>query len=403
MSAADADRMLSTRSYPEGYGPEGFENRSGSGRDGPQKLPYVQPVEGIYASNGYEYQAAFSSGDLPAQKQQNNTNSQASHRNFVDSSTFASRTNQNIPVSPPHSNEAIPQMYDTVRATQTGPQVDASLPRSRYLRSPPAYDGSPVSSQGPITPMDNAYGRPLRSPVNFSFYNSVHRTEHYNEAQYPRSVPMEPGFIATTETSSFYLQPPYSALMSDRNSQDRASSQRYPAQLQRNHGVYTGTSARSPDLASPLAPGRQYEGQQQTCSENYGPSSSSTASHEGRSPIGDPRVTGYSDIRHTSNGHEQGRTQSAQMHSMQRAQQFYYGSPEQYRPGDEEMEAARRVYVEGQEQRMDLQQMSQNEDTSPIRERTQYFPEQVDRHGYPSHDRTMPRAEPDAIAGAAYT
>lgn len=51
MSAPDAERLLNSRSYPEGYGPAGFNSgHTTSSRESSTSSPYMQPVEGVYAS-----------------------------------------------------------------------------------------------------------------------------------------------------------------------------------------------------------------------------------------------------------------------------------------------------------------------------------------------------------------
>lgn len=51
MSAPDAERLLNSRSYPEGYGPAGFSSTSlVVNRDPAASSPYMQPVEGVFAS-----------------------------------------------------------------------------------------------------------------------------------------------------------------------------------------------------------------------------------------------------------------------------------------------------------------------------------------------------------------
>lgn len=365
MSAADADRMLSTRSYPEGYGPQGFENRAVSAREGPQNSPYVQPVEGVYASNAHDYQNGYHRG-APAAVQHYLPENHGPPRNYHPGAIYASPEGQGHPHGLAHTDELAPNHYDALRAAQMAHyEASASSARSQYFpRSPLPIVRSPVSSHTPASPLEHAYGRPLRSPSRLGPQGSSHRPIAHDQAQYPRSTPIEPGFISVTESSSSYLQPPYTSYAAERDAQNRSPLPRYASPMGKSERSFTGSAPHTPNDVSPMSryPGQFHNAQQQPYyGSHQGPIDHRSGPHAGlmeRSRSGDRELPAYSDMRHLAQGHGTGRPQyETRPPALQRDQHFYYGSEEHIRHEKEELENAQRAYAEQQE-RAQLEQES---------------------------------------------
>lgn len=392
--------MLSTRSYPEGYGPQGFENRMGMGRDRPQQLPYVQPVEGVYASNGHEYQAAYSPRTAPPENYNYTTGNQEPYRGCHANPVYPAQDSRHVSTPGPHSSEFVPHHYDSVRAAQAA-QYEASASRSEYARSPMSHDRSPVSSHGPVTPLNHVYGRPLRSPAHLGLHVPLHRNDTLNEAQYPRSIPIEPGFIPITESSSSYLQPHHSSLTGDRDSQNRSPLPRYPSPLlQKGDSSQAIFASQTPIAVSPGSrfPIHQYDSQQQVRYNPHGGPSGINGPIGGfveHSRPGNLKSPGYSDVRHFSQDRQVFPVAQSdrRLPVMTRDQQYYYGSEEHIRHEKEELEIAKRVYAEQQAHSQQNDQEHYAPDVVTAQNYQLQQDEQLQRSQYVPADYTQPPAE----------
>lgn len=332
MSAADADRMLSTRSYPDGYGPQGFTDRSTISQETTHPMSYAQSVEGVYTGHLYLDRHLYHSRSTPPVI--------VHHPSATPS--FVGHESARTPQS-----AVYPSHYD--RGMSHSPLPDRSIQRRFEIRS--TYGGNQSqypdaravqgreSAPATVSTYDRNYGQSHHRPAQMQFNMQENIDRNYNLLpHYPSSAP--PVSQYTSLTSSPFLQPEHGQYWSNREYQGHGSQDgrlrpfnHENACLLKDDGSRLNNSTYelqavpgtylSPSPSSRVTPSFGYNTMEQ-------------------SATGDPE---YSDVRHSSHDQYQSHTTDEYRTAVhQHEVHYYYGTEAHLKHENDELQEARRLF-----------------------------------------------------------
>lgn len=173
MSGPDAERLLSSRSYPEGYGPAGFSSSTiTASRDNVASSPYMQPVEGVYGSQMSQPQPQSREQiiynvprGIPQSVQYGYTNAVSDDFSSPTLELTGRKTYTQAPMAyqPVYSTYA--PMAPQQEPSQTGPPLPGLAPYSIHAnrKQPLSFQAHPM---GYIRPVLNPSYAPRSTPIN---------------------------------------------------------------------------------------------------------------------------------------------------------------------------------------------------------------------------------------------